>query len=470
MNAAALRDLAEAKPSQLGRPEPGPILTQKEAANLLRVSVSFLRASGCPKHLLPGNGLRGKPLVRYLRTRGVLPGSRHACSPPRRARDGLPPGARPTYYLTLPTRTGWVQRSTGVDRSWDGARHRADADRAGPATKARLGSARRGPRRHPVSFASSSTRWSGDDLDGLRGSPSRRRPHGARSGVGGLARGSGEGDDQRSLPGARAHPRAGGHPFWRSALTGPMVAKWLATRTSLARKRRKAAKESRRREDPAPRPVSGSTKRRYLVAVQSFVAYLREIGVLDDNPIRDVSPPPAAPPRCQFLEPPDVIRLVEGPPRPIQALYALAYGAGLEISAILALVESDLDPASRHVRGRGTKASTRDRLSRDRRLGVAVRGAALGGAPARGAGLPRSRSVAGRRASPRTSARAWARGFSPPRRAAPLGRAHGARGRAARADRAPARAPRRHDGGEGLRALQAGHGGARSVGADRGEP
>lgn len=42
-------------------------LTQKEAAKLLRVSVAYLRASSCPKHLLPGNGAQGKPLVRYRR-------------------------------------------------------------------------------------------------------------------------------------------------------------------------------------------------------------------------------------------------------------------------------------------------------------------------------------------------------------------------------------------------------------------
>ena len=42
-------------------------LTQREAARLLRVSASYLRASSCPKHLLPGNGPRGRPLVRYLR-------------------------------------------------------------------------------------------------------------------------------------------------------------------------------------------------------------------------------------------------------------------------------------------------------------------------------------------------------------------------------------------------------------------
>jgi hypothetical protein len=40
-------------------------LTQRQAAELLQVSVSYLRASNCPKVLLPGNGRRGKPLVRY---------------------------------------------------------------------------------------------------------------------------------------------------------------------------------------------------------------------------------------------------------------------------------------------------------------------------------------------------------------------------------------------------------------------
>lgn len=39
------------------------LLTQKEAAGVLRVSVSYLRASDCPKVLLPSRGKRA--LVRY---------------------------------------------------------------------------------------------------------------------------------------------------------------------------------------------------------------------------------------------------------------------------------------------------------------------------------------------------------------------------------------------------------------------
>lgn len=43
------------------------LLKQHEAASLLGVSVSYLRASSCPKLLLPGNGRRGRPIVRYRR-------------------------------------------------------------------------------------------------------------------------------------------------------------------------------------------------------------------------------------------------------------------------------------------------------------------------------------------------------------------------------------------------------------------
>lgn len=39
--------------------------TQREAAAYLQASERYLRASSCPKKLLPGTGVRGKPLVRY---------------------------------------------------------------------------------------------------------------------------------------------------------------------------------------------------------------------------------------------------------------------------------------------------------------------------------------------------------------------------------------------------------------------
>jgi hypothetical protein len=44
------------------------LLTQRNAAELLKVSVSYLRASDCPKMLLPGNGPKARPIVRYRRS------------------------------------------------------------------------------------------------------------------------------------------------------------------------------------------------------------------------------------------------------------------------------------------------------------------------------------------------------------------------------------------------------------------
>ncbi len=43
------------------------LMTQPEAADFLRVSVRYLRASTCPKVLLPSTRPGGKRLVRYER-------------------------------------------------------------------------------------------------------------------------------------------------------------------------------------------------------------------------------------------------------------------------------------------------------------------------------------------------------------------------------------------------------------------
>jgi hypothetical protein len=102
----ALRTLAESLPADTPVPVPAGVLlelfggappvrreedlptemTQREAARVLRVSVSFLRASSCPKHLLPGNGPRGSALVRYLRSEVLAWGATRALRPaPRKA-------------------------------------------------------------------------------------------------------------------------------------------------------------------------------------------------------------------------------------------------------------------------------------------------------------------------------------------------------------------------------------------------
>jgi len=58
------------------------------------------------------------------------------------------------------------------------------------------------------------------------------------------------------------------------------------------------------------------------------------------------------------------MRIVENAPPPYPALFAILYGAGVEVSPALACVESDVDVERREVRARGTKAHTRDRVVR----------------------------------------------------------------------------------------------------------
>ena len=155
-----------------------------------------------------------------------------------------------------------------------------------------------------------------------------------------------------------------GTPFLRSALVTPAITAWLNSRTKLPQKRRRRPTASRRREDAPAAPVSGSTRRKYLAAMQSFAKYLVSIGLLPTNPTRDIEAPPPSAPRVVELELSDVKRIVDGADRPYQALFALLYGAGVEISAALTCVESDVDSPRREVRARGTKAHTRDRVVR----------------------------------------------------------------------------------------------------------
>ena len=46
-------------------PSDEPLVRQRVAAHALNVSASYLRASDCPKVLLPGNGPKGQKIVRY---------------------------------------------------------------------------------------------------------------------------------------------------------------------------------------------------------------------------------------------------------------------------------------------------------------------------------------------------------------------------------------------------------------------
>ena len=146
-----------------------------------------------------------------------------------------------------------------------------------------------------------------------------------------------------------------GTVYPRSRFTGPEVARWLATRAALPQKRKRAAKGSRRAKDAPGRPISGATRRKYLGAAQSFATYLVEMGALTANPLRDVQAPPPSKPRVVEIALADVLRIVENAPAPYPALFALLYGAGVEVSAALACIESDVDTERREVRARARR-------------------------------------------------------------------------------------------------------------------
>ena len=273
-------------------------------------------------------------------------------------------GSRPTWYVAVPTPTGRVKRSTGT------------ADKATAKAMARMIDAL-GPKGTrawdlldrvadgSLTLAHLYDAYRMNDLDGLRARlvDVDLEPH--------VAEWAAWLTDQVKPNTADhyvSHVRTlipADHPFPRSAFTAAAVARWLATRTALPSKRKPSrTQKSRRQPDAPPRAISGSTKRRYLAAVQSFTRYLVEVGALERNPIRDVTAPRANPPRCQFLELPDVMRVVDGAAAPYRALFALSYGAGVEISAVLRLVDRDVDPARKAVHAKGTKAWTRDRIAR----------------------------------------------------------------------------------------------------------
>jgi integrase len=110
--------------------------------------------------------------------------------------------------------------------------------------------------------------------------------------------------------------------------------------------------------------LESGARRKYLAAVQSFATYLMAVGALTTNPTRDVQAPPPGRPRVVEIDLADVRRIVECAEQPYRALFALLYGAGIEISAALGCIETDVSVQRREVRARGTKAHARDRVVR----------------------------------------------------------------------------------------------------------
>jgi integrase len=269
---------------------------------------------------------------------------------------------RRSFFVAVPTRSGWIKRSTGTsDRATAKAIHRM-VEELGP----------QGARAWDLLDAVADSRLSLGELfdayrsNGLDSLRSRMADVDLAGYVDGWVLWLGDRVRPDTAEHYLAHVRTlvmEGMPFYRSQLTKGAVSSWLANRAALVQKRRPSVRKSKRKQDPAPRPVSGSTKLKYLAAIRSFVTFLVDRGVLSADPTIGLARPKAAPPRCLFHELPDVVRLVEGSPQPWRALYALAYGAGIEQGALLGLVEPDFDLTRNAVRTRGTKAHARDRIA-----------------------------------------------------------------------------------------------------------
>jgi integrase len=132
-----------------------------------------------------------------------------------------------------------------------------------------------------------------------------------------------------------------GKRFPRSALTHERLVHWLASRK-----------------------VGRSTKRKYHAALSGFCEYLKDIGVLQRNPMREVKAPAPAPARMRYLGQADVQRLIDVQPHPYNVLSAVLHGTGMEVSVALSLKRRDVDHDRREVRAKGTKTRTRDRIAR----------------------------------------------------------------------------------------------------------
>ena len=107
-------------------------------------------------------------------------------------------------------------------------------------------------------------------------------------------------------------------------------------------------------------------ERKYHAAMSQFCQYLVRLEILKSNPMRNVSAPPPAKPRTQYLEHPDVIRLIEAQEEPYQSLSAIIHGTGMEVSVAMGLRRRDLSKSESGtwmILARGKKTAARVRMA-----------------------------------------------------------------------------------------------------------
>lgn len=143
-----------------------------------------------------------------------------------------------------------------------------------------------------------------------------------------------------------------GRPFPRSQFTRKAVSAFLAGLVSAPR----GAHDAR-----AGRPVSGTTRRHYMVALQQFAAWLVEREVLDANPVREVKPPKRNPPRTLYYTSEQARAVVDALTGQARVVAALMAGTGMEWQAVARATRRDVDLATRTVFANGGKTKHRRR-------------------------------------------------------------------------------------------------------------
>jgi integrase len=162
--------------------------------------------------------------------------------------------------------------------------------------------------------------------------------------------------------------------FFTSELTTARVSQWLAEYRTGKRPRRlknraaadasssgRPAKGDAGRVPAAAKPVSTGYKRKLLYAVFSFVSYLREMNVLDRNPLDNIKRPKKGKARLRWETVENDKRIVDASPPEYKALFAFIHATGAEISACLTMLRRDvsLEDALAHIPA--TKTAKRDR-------------------------------------------------------------------------------------------------------------
>lgn len=247
---------------------------------------------------------------------------------------------RSIYWLSLPTRHGWKDKSTGTrDKPTARAMERM-LDELGPRGKRAWDLLDR-VAANTLSLGELYDAYRANDLNGLRDrledvdlnayvTPWQEHLAGRLS----------QGERARYL----AHLRTlipEGKRFPRSELTVARLDTWLAQRK-----------------------VGSSTQRKYYAAVHSFLGYCRRVHHLwDMDPLHGTAPPRANPSRVEYYDLDEVLRLLGAAQEPWQSLYALLYGTAMEVSVALGLTRRDVDLQEREVRARGTKTHARDRVA-----------------------------------------------------------------------------------------------------------